>query len=209
MYRPRENLTFAERRQTVANYAREFASRHRLYPVPATIFGPATTVDRYNQPKCPDDVYDAFYHYPDTLLGFRTGPDTGLALLVDNSEEDADPTNCLHHELFSGTEHAVSKVIGRLISSNEETRAKIILLRVGLRSFGKGIDTVIPSVEFAPDGHWAVFSPCEWSFSDGSHLGFTYFTKNDGPADLLSVGVKTLSAETLSALLSGNRAEGF
>jgi hypothetical protein len=209
MYRPRETLAFAEQRQTVANYARELASRHRLYPVPATILGPATTVDRYNQPRCPNDVYEAFYEYPETLLGFRTGPDTGLALLVDSSERDADPVNPLHHQLFSGTEHAVSKVVGRLIFSNEETRAKTILVRVGFRSFGKGIDTTLPLVEFAPDGHWAVFSPCEWSITDGSHLGFTYFTKNDGPADLLSVGVKTLSAETLSALLSGNRAEGF
>ncbi len=206
---PRESLLFAEERKIVANYARELASRHGLYPVPATLLGPATTVDRYNQPKCADDVYAAFHEYPDTLLGFRTGPDTGFALLVDNSAREADPADRLHYEYFSGIRHAVSEVTGRLIFSREETRAKMVLVRVGPRSFGKGIETSLPSVEFAPDGYWAVFSPCEWSMTDGSHVGFISFTKNRGPADLLTVGVQALSPETLGALLSGNLAEGF
>lgn len=209
MVGPRESLTFAKQREIVANYARDLVLRHGLHPVPATILGPATTVDRYNQPKCADDVYAAFHDYPDTLLGFRTGPDTGFALLVDNSAREADPADRLHYEFFSGTRHAVCAVTGRLIFAGEQTNAKLVLLRVGPRSFGKGIETSLPSVEFAPDGHWAVFSPCEWSITDGSQIGFTYFTKNLGPADLLSVGVRDLSSEALSALLSGNRAEGF
>ena len=204
-----ELMTFPQQRVHVAGYARKVAERHNIFPIPCSPFGPVTDVQRFICPRSADDVHAAFYAHSDSLLGFCTGPRTGLALLVDNSTPPANSQNTLHNALFSGEDHAVSEIKLRFGRAGTVSYANTVLLNVGPRFFGEGVDTSLQSVEFAPDGHWAIFSPCAWSVTDIPFYDCACFVKNRGPADLLSVGVQALSPETLGALLSGNLAEGF
>lgn len=204
-----ELMTFPQQRLHVAGHARKVAERYDFFPIPCSPFGPVTDVQRFICPKSADDVYAAFYAHPDSLLGFCTGPRTGLALLVDNSTDPVDPKNTLHTALFSGVDHAVSEIKLRFGRAGTVSYANTVLLNVGPRFFGQGIDTSLQSVEFAPDGHWAIFSPCAWSITDVPHYDCSCFVKTRGPATLLSVGIRSIADETLAGLLSDHKVERF
>lgn len=204
-----EILTFPQMRRHVAGYVRKVAEVHNILPIPCSPYGPVTDVERFICPRSADDVHDAFYEHPDALLGFCTGPRTGLALLVDNSTAAPAPQNALHIALFSGTEHAVSEIKLRFGRAGTVSYANTVLLKVGPRFFGQGIDTSLPAVEFAPDGHWGIFSPCAWSVTDVPHYDCSCFVKNRGPATLLSVGVRSVSEHTMQTLLCTNSVERF
>lgn len=204
-----EFLTFPQQRLHVAGYARNVVEDWGVMPIPCSPFGPVTDVERYICPKSANDVYDAFYAHPDSFLGFCTGPKSGLALLVDNSTAPPDPRNPLHFELFSGAKHAVSEIKLRFGRAGTVSYANTVLLNVGSRFFGRGIDTSLPSVEFAPDGHWAIFSACAWSVIDVPHYDCSCFVKPRGPSTLLSVGVRHISDRMLEELLCTNTTERF
>ena len=204
-----EVMTYPQYRRSVAEYAKQVAERHGLFPVPCSPFGPITDVARYTNPQSPAEVYAAFYAYPEGLLGFCTGPKTGLALLVDNSTDQSPKEDALHFELFSGVQHAVSEIKIKYTNFGKAAYANTVLLNVGQRIFGQGIDTSLQSVEVAPDNHWAVFSPSAWSITDVPEHACCCFVKNRGPASLLSVGVRSISEETLVQLLSSSLAEDF